>query len=150
MAQEKLILLADVDNLGLAGEAVHVAAGYARNYLLPRGLAAPATPATLRQLAARKEKIEAQRQKALEDAQALAAELAKLVVEIPMQASNDGQLFGSVTARAISEQIAANGMNVEARLIRIEEPIRKLGDFVVHARLHSSVTADVAVRVVQS
>ena len=150
MAQVKLILLADVDNLGLAGEAVTVAAGYARNYLLPRGLAAAATPATLRQLAARKEKIEAQRQKALEDAQARAAELAKVVVEIPMQASNDGLLFGSVTARAISEQLAAQGFAVEARLIRIDEPIRKVGDFVVQAKLHASVLADVAVRVVQA
>ncbi len=150
MAQVKLILLADVDNLGLAGEAVTVAAGYARNYLLPRGLAAAATPATLRQLAARKEKIEAQRQKALEDAQARAAELAKVVVEIPMQASNDGLLFGSVTARAISEQLAAQGFAVEARLIRIDEPIRKVGDFVVQAKLHAPVLADVAVRVVQA
>ena len=150
MAQVKLILLADVDNLGLAGEAVTVAAGYARNYLLPRGLAAAATPATLRQLAARKEKIEAQRQKALEDAQARAAELAKVVVEIPMQASNDGLLFGSVTARAVAEQLAAQGFAVEARLIRIEEPIRKIGDFVVQAKLHASVLADVAVRVVQA
>ena len=137
MAQVKLILLADVDNLGLAGEEVHVAPGYARNYLLPRGLAAQATPATLRLLAARKEKIEAQRKGELEAAQALAVKLAEMELTILAQASHDGQLFGSVTARSISDRLGEHGCKVEARLIRIEEPIRKLGDYTIHARLHT-------------
>ena len=150
MAHVKLILLADVDNLGLAGEEVHVAPGYARNYLLPRGLAAQATPATLRLLAARKEKIEAQRRADLAAAQALAAELAALDITIHAQASNDGQLFGSITARAISDALSGLNKKVEARLIRIEEPIRKLGEFTVHARLHSDVMAAMVVKVVMA
>ncbi len=150
MAQVKLILLADVDNLGLAGDHVHVAPGYARNYLLPRGLAAQATPATLRLLAARKEKIEAQRAEELSAAKTLAVKLAELELEIPMQASADGHLFGSVTARTISEHLTAQGCKVEARVIRIEEPIRKLGDFTVHAKLHSDVLAEVKVKVAQA
>ncbi len=150
MANVKLILLADVDNLGLAGEEVHVAPGYARNYLLPRGLAAQATPATLRLLAARKEKIESRRNEELSQARQLAAKLAEAVIEIMMQASADGHLFGSVTARAISDRLGELGLKVESRLIRIEEPIRQLGEYTIQAKLHSDVVAPLTLRVTQA
>lgn len=150
MAQVKLILLADVDNLGLAGDEVNVAPGYARNFLLPRGLAAQATAATLRLLAARKEKIEAQRAKELDAAHALAAKLSETPVEILMQASGDGHLFGSVTARTIADRLNELGFKVEARLIKIEEPIRQLGDYTVQAKLHGNVVVPLNVKVLQA
>ena len=110
MAITKLILLKDVEDLGLAGEEVHVSPGYARNFLIPKKLAAPASASALKQIAARKEKIEAERQAALEAAQALAAKIAETAVTINMQASDDGHLFGSVTDRAIAEAFAAAGI----------------------------------------
>ena len=115
MASMKLILLQDVEDLGLAGEEVHVAPGYARNYLIPRKLAAVATTAALRQLAARKEKIEEQRKAELEAAQNVAAKLQELAVELHLQASDDGHLFGSVTDRMIADAIASLGVTVPIR-----------------------------------
>ena len=112
MAHVKLILLQDVDDLGLAGEEVHVAAGYARNYLIPRGFATIASTGVLRQLEARKEKIEAKRQADLEAAQALSAKIASLDITIPMQASEDGHLFGSVSERTIFETLASMDVKV--------------------------------------
>lgn len=95
MASMNLILLQDVEDLGLAGESVHVAPGYGRNYLIPKGLAAPASAVALKQIEAQKEKIEAKRKADLEAAQALADKIAAMVIQIPMQASDDNHLFGS-------------------------------------------------------
>ncbi|MDD3153779.1 MAG: 50S ribosomal protein L9 [Victivallaceae bacterium] len=145
MAHVKLILVEDVENLGLAGEEVSVTAGFARNYLLPRKLAAKADPGTLRQLASRREKIEARRQADAAAAEALKAKLAELEVTIVEQATADDQLFGSVSARAISEALAAQGIKIEHSRIRIEEPIKALGEFTVQAKLHATVTAPVKV-----
>lgn len=148
MAQVNLILLDDVEKLGLAGDEVHVAPGYARNYLLPRGLAAKATPGTLRLVESRKAMIAARRAKELEDARALAAKLAEVELSIAMQATEDEQLFGSVTARMIAEQLAAQGFNVEHSRIKLD-PIKTLGSFEVEIKLHADVTAKVKVWVVR-
>ncbi len=149
MAHVKLILLEDIENLGLAGEEVSVAPGFARNYLLPRKLAAKATPNVLKILAARREQIEARRQAELAEAQALAAKLAELELTIPMQAAADEQLFGSVTPRMISEKLAENGFNVEHSRIRTEA-IKTLGSFVAEVKLHTDVKADVKIWVVRA
>ncbi|MBR7155634.1 MAG: 50S ribosomal protein L9, partial [Lentisphaeria bacterium] len=93
MAQVSLILLDDVENLGLAGDTVNVAPGYARNFLLPRKLAAKATPGALRQIESRKAAIAARRAQELEKAKALAEELGKIEISIAMQATEDDQLF---------------------------------------------------------
>ena len=148
MAQVNLILLDDVEKLGLAGDEVHVAPGYARNYLLPRGLAAKATPGTLRLIESRKAMIAARRAKELEDAKALAAKLAGVELSIAMQATEDEQLFGSVTARMIAEQLAAQGYTVEHSRIKLD-PIKSLGSFEVEIKLHADVTAKVKVWVVR-
>ena len=94
MANVSLILLDDVEKLGLAGDEVHVAPGYARNYLIPQGLAAKATPGTLRLIESRKALIAARREKELAEAKALAEKLAGIEISIPMQATDDDQLFG--------------------------------------------------------
>ena len=141
MAITKLILLKDVEDLGLAGEEVHVSTGYARNFLIPKKLAAPASASALKQIAARKEKIEAERQAALEAAQALAAKIAETAVNINMQASDDGHLFGSVTDRAIAEAYAAAGIVFDHQRVRLEAPIRATGEYSVNIKLHQSVMA---------
>ena len=137
MAHVSLILLDDVEKLGLAGDEVHVAPGYARNYLIPRGLAAKATPGTLRLIESRKAIIAARRQQ----------ELAEL--SIPMQATEDEQLFGSVTNRMIADLLAAQGIKVEHSRIKVEPAIKTLGKFEVDVKLHSDVAAKLSVWVVR-
>ena len=146
----ELILLQDVENLGLAGEKVTVAAGYARNYLIPRGLADKATPGVLRVLAANKEKIEAKRRDELVAAQATAAKLMEVAIEIAMQASDDNQLFGSVTARNVADALAKNGFQIAHTRVIIEEPIKSVGEFTVQVKLHHDVIADLKVNVVRA
>lgn len=150
MASMKLILLQDVEDLGLAGEEVHVAPGYARNFLLPRKLASVATTAALRQLAAHKEKIEEQRKAELEAAQGIAAKLQALAVELHLQASDDGHLFGSVTDRMIADAIAALGVTVSHQRIHLDSQIRSCGEYVVAVKLHQKVIVDVKVNVVRA
>ena len=150
MASMKLILLQDVEDLGLAGEEVHVAPGYARNYLIPRKLAAVATTAALRQLAAHKEKIEAQRNAELEAAETLAAKLKTLVIDLQLQASDDGHLFGSVTDRMVAEAIALKGITIIPQRLHINEHIRSLGEYMVSVKLHSKVIVDVKLNVVRA
>jgi len=149
MANVTLILLDDVENLGLAGEEVHVAPGYARNYLLPRGLAAKATAGTLRLIESRKALIAQRRADDRAKAKALAEKLATVEVVIPMQATEDDLLFGSVSPRMISDELAKQEIAVDHNKIKIEPAIKTVGEFTVNAKLHAEVFADVKVKVVR-
>lgn len=146
----KLILLEDVEDLGYAGDTVSVAAGYARNYLLPKGLAAKASPAALRQVEARREKIEAQRRDELKKAQDLAARIAEVEISIPMQAGDDNRLFGSVTAHMIAEELEKQRIHVEHKRIELHEPIKELGAYNVEIKLHKEVCSTLKVWVVRA
>lgn len=146
----KLILLEDVESLGLAGTEVNVAAGFARNFLLPRGLAAKATSGTLRLLEARKTKIETKRSEVLAAAQALAAKLADVEISIAMQAAADEQLYGSVTNRTIAEKLAELGFAIDHARVRLEAPIKLLGSYVAEVKLHPSVSVPLKVWVVRA
>ena len=149
MANVTLILLDDVENLGLAGDEVKVAPGYARNYLIPQKLAAQATPGTLRLIESRKAQIAARRAAELENAKALAAKLAEIEISIAMQATEDDQLFGSVTPRMVADELAAQGFDVAHNRITLDPPIKMLGSFVADIKLHSEVTAQVKIWVVR-
>ena len=149
MAQISLILLDDVEKLGLAGDEVHVAPGYARNYLIPRGLAAKATPGTLRLIESRKAMIAERRAKELSDAKAIAEKLAAVEISIAMQATEDDQLFGSVTARMIADELANQGYAVDHSRVKVEPAIKTLGGFDVEVKLHAEVTTTVKVWVVR-
>lgn len=149
MAQISLILLDDVEKLGLAGDEVHVAPGYARNYLIPRGLAAKATPGTLRLIESRKAMIAERRAKELTDAKALAEKLSAVEISIAMQATEDDQLFGSVTARMIADELAGQGYAVDHTRVKVEPAIKTLGGFDVEVKLHAEVTGKVKVWVVR-
>ncbi len=149
MANVSLILLDDVEKLGLAGDEVHVAPGYARNYLLPRGLAAKATPGTLRLVESRKAIIAERRAKELADANALAGRLAEMEISIPMQATEDEQLFGSVTPRMIAEELGKQGIEIEHSNIKLDPPIKMLGNYDVDVKLHAGVMAKIKVWVVR-
>ena len=146
----KLILLQDVEDLGLAGEEVNVAPGYARNFLIPKKLAAVASKAALRQLAAHKEKIEAERKATLEAAEALAEKINTTELVIPMQASDDDHLFGSVNERIIHEALAAIGINIEVYKIRLDAQIRTLGDFTAEVKIFQKIYATAKIKVVRA
>ena len=149
MANVSLILLDDVEHLGLAGEEVRVAAGYARNYLIPKKLAAKATPGTLRLIESRKAAIAARRAADLANAQALAAKLAEVEISIAMQATEDDQLFGSVTPRMVAEELKAQGFDIEHSRILLDPPIKMLGNFEAEIKLHAEVSATVKIWVVR-
>ena len=149
MANISLVLLQDVENLGLAGDEIHVAPGYARNYLIPRKLAAKATPATLRRIAANREQIEAKRAEELAAAQALGEKLKEVELSIPMQATADEQLFGAVTARVIAEGLEKSGFSIPHTRIKLDAPIKLLGSYDVDVKLHADVTVPVKVYVVR-
>ena len=150
MAQVNLILLEDVEQLGLAGTEVHVAPGYARNFLIPRGLAAKATPATLRMLAARQEKIQQRRAAELAAAQELAGKLADVELSISMQAASDDQLFGSVTSLMVADELKKLGFAVEHTQVKLEEPIKMVGSFDIALKLNQGVPATIKLWVVRA
>ncbi len=145
-----LILLQDVEDLGLAGESVHVSPGFGRNYLIPKGLAAPASAVALKQIEAQKEKIEAKRKTDLEAAQALSVKIAEIAVEIPMQASDDGHLFGSVTERVVCEAYAVKGVKIEHHRVRMDKHIRSLGEYAISIKLHQDVVVNGKIVIVRA
>ncbi len=138
------ILLADVEDLGQAGEPVDVSPGYLRNYLVPRKLAQPATAARSRRPSAATSAPTTAERQAAERAGETAALLAKTVLTISHRAGEDGKLFGSVTAAEIAEAIqAARGLKVDRKKIRLEEPIRATGTYMVEVEVGGSEIAKV-------
>ena len=147
MANQKYVLLEDVADLGLAGDEVSVSAGYARNYLVPKGLVTKLTQGTEKMLDARKEQNEARRAKELSDTEALAAKLSEVELTFTMQASEDNQLFGSVSARNIVEQLAEKELVVNHQQVKLEESIKELGSFDVEIDLKHDVKVTIKVKI---
>ena len=145
----KVILAADVEKLGHKGDVVTVADGYARNFLVPKGLALTASKGALKQAEQMRRAREEETKKAKEAAAAKVATLGASPVYISARAGEEGKLFGSVTnsdvARAIVEQL---GEEVDRRQIRLEDPIRTLGSHQVEIHLHEEVNALVTVEVI--
>ena len=145
----EVILRDDVDKLGSRGQVVKVAAGYARNFLIPKKLAVAATESN-------KKIVEQERQAHLRKEAKLATEaqdLAKLVngvsLTISQKAGENDQLFGSVTSKDVADGLAAKGYTIDRRKIQLDEPIKSLGEFKVPVKLHKDVTAEVTVVVVK-
>ena len=150
MATE-LILMDNVEHLGSVGDTVKVADGYARNYLLPKGVAVLASKAVERQLEARKAQIAAAYEAEVAAAQEIADKVAETSITIPMQVSEDEEkLFGSVTNIEISRLLDEEGFSIERRLIELAEPIKSLGVHEVAVKLHKDVTATLKVWVVKA
>lgn len=138
------ILLKDVDSLGAAGDAVDVSPGYLRNFLVPRRLAQPATDASLREAQRRREAAERAAREAAERAGETAALLSKTVLTIQHRAGEDGKLYGSVTNAEIAEAIAtARGLKIDRKKIRLDDPIREVGTFMVEVELSGGAVARV-------
>ena len=145
----KIILADDVDNLGTKGDVVSVADGYARNYLVPKGLALMASKGALKQAEQMRRAREEREQKVKEEAAGRVSKLGATSVYISARAGEGGRLFGSVTktdvARAILEQL---GEDVDRHVIRLDDPIRTLGSHSVEIHLHEEVNALVTVEVI--
>jgi large subunit ribosomal protein L9 len=144
----EVILKEDVANLGKIGEVVRVRDGYARNYLLPRGLVLLANKKNLKSFEHQKKLVSDQKRKVMGKAQAAADKLANVSVVIPMKAGEEGKLFGSVTTIQIEKALAAQGLDVDRRKIHLNEPIKTLGEYEVPIRLAADVNAVVKVSVV--
>jgi large subunit ribosomal protein L9 len=138
------ILLKDVPDLGEAGTAVDVSPGYLRNYLQPRKLAQPATPGALEAAQRQKERAEQAAREAAERAGETAALLSKTVLTIQHQAGPDGKLFGSVTSAEIADAISeARGLRIDRKKIRLDDPIREIGTYMVEVEVGGGETARV-------
>ena len=144
-----LILREDIDKLGNRGDLVKVADGYARNYLLPKRLAVPATESN-------KKIVEQERQghlrrevKLVGEARDLATLMSGVAVTIAQKAGEMDQLFGSVTSKDIAEALEKQDYHIDRRKIHLAEPIRLLGEYKVPVRLHRDVTAEILVNVVK-
>ena len=144
----EVILREHVDNLGKRGEIVKVADGYARNYLLPRKLALVATDGNKKQIERERGKFEAKEAEEVKAAEAVAARVSNLEVDIARKVGENDVLFGSVTASDIASALEAKGVEVDRRKLQLAEPIKKLGDYDVVLKLHREVTAHVKVKVV--
>jgi large subunit ribosomal protein L9 len=148
MATE-LFLMADVPDLGVEGDVVTVADGYARNYLIPKQLAAPVTNATKRRLAKIQREREAARAEALADARKLAAKLEGVSVTIAVKTSEGEKLYGSVGETEIAEALKVQGIEIDRSLIDLESHIKELGVFDVKIKLQPEVEASVKVWIVE-
>jgi large subunit ribosomal protein L9 len=138
------ILLKDVDKLGESGEVIDVSPGYLRNYLVPRKLAQPATPAAIADAERRRESAERAVAEAAAKAEETAVLLRKTVLTISHQAGDDGRLFGSVTSQEIVDAIRqARGVRLDKRRVRLEEPIRTTGTHMVSVEVSDGVTAEI-------
>ncbi len=146
----KVILRQDFENLGKFGDIVNVRDGYARNFLIPRKIALPATPGNIRMVENEKKQKAFKLERERLSAQQLAEKLSGLEITIPMRAGENERLFGSVTAQMIANEIAKMGIEIERRKIMLDEPIKSLGNYEVLIKLHPEVTAKIKVNVVRA
>lgn len=144
----KIILRADVENLGRLGDVVTVKPGFGRNYLLPQGLAMLASPANVKAFELERKKLQARMDALRGAAHDIAAKLEGLVLLVPMRAGENDKLYGSVTTALIGDLLAAQGINVDRRRILLDSAIRALGEYPVRIRLHADVNAEITVKVV--
>jgi large subunit ribosomal protein L9 len=145
--QIKVLLKNDVPTLGTGGEVVRVRPGFARNFLLPRGLAVPATAGNLARVEDLKRQVASQAKQELEQANAAAAQIAGASVTITRAVGDEGKMYGSVTTKDIEDAFAAVGVKLDRKKIVLPDAIKALGAFEVPIKLHSSVTATLKVTV---
>ena len=144
----EVILREHVDTLGRRGDVVKVAAGYARNYLLPKKLALPVTEASKRQIEREREKAEARDAEERAGAEALAQRVAAMDITIARRVGENNTMYGSVTSGDIAQALKTKGFDVDKRKIALPDPIKALGEHTVPVKVHRDVTAEVKVKVV--
>ncbi len=145
----KIILKEDVKSIGSMGQTVDVSDGFARNYLVPRGLAVEANVKNIKSLEHEKKVIQEKAKKVKNSVQDLADRLANMTVVIKTKAGEEGKLFGSVTTMDIAEQLKNQGIEIDKKKISLDEPIKRLGTYAVNLKLHSEITAQVNIQVIE-
>lgn len=144
----QVILRERLENLGDAGAVVDVKPGYARNYLIPQGLAYEATPANVRRIEAERAASAKRDAATLDEARGRAASIEGISLTFTARAGQEGKLFGSITASDIADKLKEQGIEIDRRSIELEEPIKTLGLTSVPVRLHSQVRPEMKVWVV--
>jgi len=146
----RIILLRDFEQLGKSGEQVEVTSGYARNYLIPKGIAIQATKSNLKSFK-EKIRINSQRQdRALKKSETLAEKLKSLSLTVPVKVGEEDKVFGSVTSQMIAEKLMEKGYEIDKRQINLEEPIKSLGIYDIPIKLHSQIEASVKLWVIKA
>jgi large subunit ribosomal protein L9 len=145
----KVVLRDDVKNVGKMGQVVDVADGYARNYLVPRGLAIEANTKNIKSLEHEKRIIGEKAKRIKISVQGLADKISTITLTIKANAGEEGKLFGSVTTMDIAELLKNEGIEIDKKKISLDEPIKRLGSYSVNVKLHPEVSAQLAVEVVQ-
>lgn len=145
----EIILRLDVQHLGRAGEVVKVKDGYARNYLLPKGLAYPATEGNRKRVTFEADRLARLLETEKQAAEGESAKLAGVSLTFPMKVGEEDKLYGSVTASDIQRRLEEQGIHVDKRKIDLPEPIRSLGEFRVGIKLHAEVRPELTVVVVK-
>ena len=144
----KIILRQDMDALGLEGDITNVADGYARNYLIPKGIALEANQQNIKLIEMQHKKIDGRRIKAQEQAEKVKEQLADVVVTIPQKVGEEEKLYGSVTTMDIAASLEKQGIILDRRKIGLDKPIKTLGEFEVKVKLRPEVTGLIKVTVV--
>lgn len=144
----KVILQKDVKNLGKKGEAVEVSEGYARNYLVPRGLVVMATDANLRTLKKEQDAKQNRKEREKKEAEQLAEKISKIRVDVTAKAGEAGRIFGSVTSADIAAALERKGVKVDKRKIELKDPIKVLGEYTVDVRVYQEMSATLTVKVI--
>jgi len=147
----KVILKQDVKNLGKKDSVIDVNDGYARNYLIPRGLAAEATAAALNEVKIKNEALKHRKENELAEAKNLAAKMSGMVVTVKSKAGANGKLFGSITGKDIADQLKAqHKLDIDKKMIVLPEAIKTLGETEVEIKLYTGVSTRIKVRVENS
>jgi large subunit ribosomal protein L9 len=145
----EVILRQAIEKLGHTGDVVRVSPGYARNYLLPRGLAYPATAGNLKRIEQERARLDAAENERRTTAETLAARLEEVSLTFSARVGEEGKLFGSVTAADIAQQLESQGFHIEKRQIEMHEPIKSLGVYRIPVRLHADVHPEIKVWVIK-
>lgn len=145
----EVILRQAVENLGKPGDVVKVSNGFARNYLLPRGVAFEATPGNLKRIAQERDRLDAAENARRSSASELATRLEQVSLTFSARVGEEGKLFGSVTSADIVHQLETQGFSIEKRQIDLHEPLRTLGVFRVPIRLHADVKPEIKIWVIK-
>jgi large subunit ribosomal protein L9 len=145
----EVILKQDVDKIGKSGSVVKVKDGFARNFLIARGLAVPVTPSNLKQLQQEKQRKEVQQEKLKKESEAIKEKLASMSLTIAALTQDDQNLYGSITNHDIAQALKEEGLDIDKNVIFLEEPIKALGIYEVPVKLHPEVEAKVKVWIVK-
>ncbi len=144
----KVILKTDVKDLGHVGEVLNVKDGFARNFLVPQGLAVEASTKNVKVFEHEKKKIQEMARKVKTGAAGLAEQIAAVKLTIKAKAGEEDKLFGSVTSMDIADALKSEGIEIDKKKIQLDEPIKRIGEYTVAIKLHSEISAQLNVQVV--